>query len=175
MHLAFARLFADQGAESLGQVELEADNAFGMPGGHYLIHDLYPLTPEHGSDLFFTVENADNNEMLLTARLRIDSQELRISAEHLQSSQANQAMEMLRAALAEPDVQNHLSDRLMQVTQMHLALTLDRIGPDRSSLRATMLEELEKQFPGSDRGEIEALLDTIEERLGSSREDPKEA
>lgn len=174
MHLAFTRLFSDKDAEPLGHVELEGDNAFGLASGEYLIHDLYPITPEHGSDLFFTVENAEKREIMLTARLSIEPQELRMSAEHLQSPQAPEAMQMLQAVLAQPDVQSHLSERLMQVTQMHLAITLERVGSGKGDLRQTMLEELEKQFPNSERGELEALLDTIEERLGPSLKENKE-
>ena len=174
MHLSFTRLFSDQETETLGHVELEDDNTFGLPAGNYLIHDLYPISPEHGSDLFFTVERVDTGEVLLTARLRTDPQQLNISPEHLQSARANDAMALLTAVLSDANVQNHLSERLMAVSQFHLAVTLDRTGLDRNQMRETMLKELEKEFPGSDRSQIEALLDNIEAKLGPVSESKKE-
>lgn len=165
MHLAFTRLFANENPESLGHVDLADNNGFGLPAGEYLIHDLFPLTSEVASQLYFTVEHVASGDILLTARMTMEPQHLSISPEHLQSVQATEAMEMLRQVLMQPDVQSNLSARLQRVWQLHMAVALDRAGPDRAQLREAMIDELALQFPGTERSQLASMLTAVEDQL----------
>lgn len=165
MHLAFTRIFANENPETLGHVELADSNGFGLPAGEYKIHDLYPLDSEDVSQLFFTVEHIDTGDILLTARMTMEPQQLSISPEHLQSVQATETMEMLKQVLVQPEVQINLSARLQRVWQLHMAVALDRAGSDREQLREAMIDELEKQFPGTERAQLASMLTAVEEQL----------
>lgn len=131
MYLPFEHILSCDPKEAyFRRKRLSKKNPYNLAAGIYLIHDIYPINPLAGSDLYFNVERASNHELLLTARFDLSQQTLSLSTRHLQSPEAPQVLTYLKTILDQEA--NHLEQRVHEVIQMYVfqMLHMEELAPE---------------------------------------------